>query len=367
MSFTLTKNATAFDFDLNGNVSQAGAPTGKWTVNQANQIEFKAGSATETFDVGWSFIANQLWLISAGQKLFNFHSAGFPDYSVDKDNRIVVAPPSATTKFTFALTAELSLNAMLDLVVKIGSTETLIDGVLDSPSGIFAYQFTDAALGAQDTLTFAGEWIRNEEVEGDLHLKFSYKLNGAAKTIVVPLGFDVNPIGNGLRLRYEKKGAVRTLQLQGGMKFKNNSTLAFAVRKSGGGGSTEIEVAVRLNGTGKTIKTLELLVLKKGDADGTKVLTVGGTLSATVGNKGTLSLNFRYASQSGGAVSAKVDLAVNGTFQWGETSIIFSYKKIGSTKEYSVVAKDIRLGKSNITVGAQKNGQTITGFLGVTW
>jgi hypothetical protein len=35
---------------------------------------------------------------------------------------------------------------------------------------------------------------------------------------------------------------------------------------------------VRLNGTGKTIKTLELLVLKKGDADGTKVLTVGGTL-----------------------------------------------------------------------------------------
>jgi hypothetical protein len=124
---------------------------------------------------------------------------------------------------------------------------------------------------------------------------------------------------------------------------------------------------VRLNGTGKTIKTLELLVLKKGDADGTKVLTVGGTLSATVGTNGKLSLNFRYASQSGGATTSKVDIAVDGTFQWNNTTIIFSYKKDGASKQYSIVAKDIRIGASSITVGAQKNGQTITGFLGVSW
>lgn len=368
MSFTLTKNQAAFEFDLDGNVSAAGAPAGKWSVNTNNQIELaKADGSTDAFDVGWSFIDNQLWLISAGAKTFNFHSAGFPDYSVDKSNRIVVAPSSANTKFTFALSAELSINATMDLVVRVGDIETAIDGVLESPSGIFAYRFTDPALGVQDTLTFAGEWVRNEEVDGDLHLKFAYKLNGAAKAMAVPVGFDVNPIGNGLRLRYEKKGAVRTLQLQGGIKFKNNSTLAFVVRRSGGAGSTEIEVAVRLNGTGKTIKTLELLVLRKADADGTKVLTIGGTLAASVGANGSLSLNFRYAAQSGGPASAKVDVAVNGTFQMKGATIVFSYKKDGSTTKYSVVARDVRIGASNVTVGFDKNGQTITAFLGVTW
>src|SRR5687767_9214668 len=105
MPFALKKDGAEYSFDLNGRVSTAGNPTGKWKVSPANTIEVQPddGSAALDFPVGWSFINNQLWLVAGGAKLHNFHSEQMPDYRIVA-NKLEVRPSvTAVPSFTFTL------------------------------------------------------------------------------------------------------------------------------------------------------------------------------------------------------------------------------------------------------------------------
>lgn len=367
MPFTLKKETTEYQFDTDGRVISGGAAAGTWSVDGNNRISLKppTGSAV-TFDVDWSFINNQLCLVVGGEKTFNFHSAGFPDYRVVA-NRIQVSPRTPASPFAFTLTAELSLNEQLDLLVKIGKTQSVLSGALEDTQGQFIYRFKDAVLGQQDALIFAGEWKRDDNVEGELRLSFVYAVAGASRTIAIPRAFDVDPFTNSLRLSYEKEGQSRLLKLAGEIQFKNNTTIVFSVRKSASNGKSEIELNFRLNGTGKTVKTLEILILKKDGTDGSKILEIGGTLSAKVGSAG-VTIGFRYAKTSGGAASKTIDIAVNGRFSLKNGELTFTYKKTGTSQAFSIVAQDFQFGA--VTVGGGitvENGSTVRAFIGLQW
>lgn len=370
MPFTLKKDATDYVFDTDGSV-KFGAASGTWSVDDENQVVVTtAASQPVSFPVGWSFIDNQLWLTVDGAKTFNFHSGGFPDYRI-VGNEIEVSPRIPASPFAFVLHADLSLDDNIDLVVKIGSTTTKLVGRLEDTKGQFIYRFTDKTLGAQDALILAGEWRRNDQVDGDIHLNFVYRVGGAERTISIPRGFEVNPFTNSLRLRYEKEGAVRSLELAGEIGFRNGSTVVFAVRKSGGNGKSEIAVDFRFNGTGKTIKTVDLRVLKRNGTDGSRVLQVGGTLEARFGGNG-LTITFAYAKVSGGSAGTRVTLAVGGKFTLSQGgAITFSYKKEGSNSTLSIVATDVQLGSVVANAGTQitQNGtqRSVRVFAGLSW
>lgn len=368
MPFILKNNSVDYSFETDGSATSGGTPAGTWSVNDANQIVLtpKAGAAL-TFPVDWSFVENQLWLLSGGQKLFNFHAAGMPDYNV-VNNRLQVIPRA--TGFAFTLTCVFGLNNDLDLTLKIGATTSAINGALEDTQAQFIYRFTDDTLGLTDALILSGQWDRDTSADGELRMKFTYVVNGQSQSIAIPRAFDVNPFTNSLRLRYEKDGQTRLLELAGEIQFSNNHTIVFTIKKSASAGTSTLQVGVQLTGTGQTLKSLELTLLKQ-DGSAGRSISVGGKLSFNVGTGG-LSINFLYSKSAGGPAQPMLSLAVNGTFTTAGATIVFSYKKDDTGQTFSVVAKDVRVGDvGNLSAAFQivQNGQqrAVRAFLAFAW
>lgn len=372
MPFALKKNGAEYSFDNNGLVNTAGQPIGKWSVTEDNNIRVAptAGGAALDFPVGWSFIDNQLWLVVEGAKQHNFHSQQMPDYRIVA-NKLEVRPSvTEVPAFTFTLTCEYSLNDDLDLKIKIGSIETTLSGVLEDTRSQFIFRFTDAALGTDDSLVLTGEWQRDTAVDGDLRMSFVYKVGGVARTMAIPRSFDVNPFTNSLRLRYEKQGKARFLELAGEMQFKGGTQIVFSIQRSGANGNTTLALNFQLSGTGKTVKQIDITILKENLKDGGKTLTIGGTLSAALGKNG-LTLKFAYAKVSGGKQSASVNLAVSGTFKMKNGELVFKYQHNADGEEYTIGIRDFALGdaivKGDLTVSDNGKTKSVRMAIGVTW
>ena len=216
-----------------------------------------------------------------------------------------------------------------------------------------------------------GDWEKDDTVEGEARLKFVYTAAGQTNEITVPRAFEVNKFTNALRLRYEKDGTERYLELGGEIQFKNNTTLIFSIKQRGTTRTNDIEFSVRLSGVGKSIKALELTIVKSNGADGSS-LTISGSLSAAVGKNG-LTLNFRYARKTGGVTpNTQIKLAVDGRFTTPNGEISFSYAQDGSSKTITVALTDYKLGDFGTLSAAFKvtvdgKQRAVRGAIGLVW
>lgn len=369
MPFKLKSGTDTFDFDINGNVSQAGAKIGKWTVTADDKISLtKDAGGTVSFDVAWHVNdLNQLELLQADATVFNFHSAPTvrPLYSVSQ--AVLVVKPDRNQAFSLRLHGDWTFTKDFLLQFKIGALTSTFDGFLnDSDKSAFSYHFNNKAKVTQGfDLVFTGQWVQQP---GSLDLKFVYDKEGDApgshtSFFDLPQGLTLEPSVNQFVYQYTKANQSHSIQLAGRLVIGTDFRLTYVLddQVSAGVRTTTFQLNAEFHNT-DTDGNLQLAFTKDGQ---TTTLTVGGGFTHVFGAV-ELQIGFQYSQTNNGTTTTSV-IGFDGHLKAvnGNNNVTWSIQKAGETFTLDVTAH-VSLG-TTASLDAHLNVQSdSTGLVGVT-
>ena len=369
MSFKLGK----FDLDVAGNVVAGG----KWKTQPDNKIRVTpAQGDAETFDVAWSFNAdNQLVLSSGGQVVANFNADKTVTPRFELRNAVLRVTPNLLDPFVLELRGEWNLTATHDLeFTPVGGAVSTIKGIISSPTGKFLFLYSDKKRPMiQQKLGFVGTWGTAKAGEGQL--VFNYRReDGTEDTFELPAKITINKTTNQLRYEY-KKGGVQAIDFEGTLIVNEDFTLSYHLTRqlSQTGevmvGETTLSfgaVFQRNNFTGN----LELTLTRPDGTAGATRLTIAGNFTGVLG-KTNVAVGFTFSQlREGQQVTTTFGFAGKIQSSAGTIEFAFSTPNAAAGTIALTAGADIKLGKANVDArlnvdigGGQVKG--VTFLLGV--
>jgi len=280
--FQLSDGTNNLDFDITGNVSQAGNKIGTWTVNPDNTIGItRDADGKSSIAVDWGFNAhNQFELRQAGAVKFNFHGKETVRPDLFLDHAVLNVVPDSNSDFSIAVHGDWSIDAGMSLTFTAGGVTSPIDGILnDTDRSEFAYIFfTKAGTSRHYTLNFTGKWQQNGS---GIDVDFVYDKEPAADgtpatgTIVLPPGLTVDCTKNVLVYVANKGTQTSRLELAGTIKVHSNFALTYVLDSQDDAGiqSTTFSIAADIRTDSAGEGNLHLNIKRR---DGMQVIQIGG-------------------------------------------------------------------------------------------
>jgi hypothetical protein len=378
-TFKLTSGPDTLDFDIQGNVTKAGASFGAWTVTNDNQLQVQpaGGGAPLAIAVDWGFNGqNQLELRQAGAVAFNFHKDATirPDLQTDH-GVLFVTPDQNNENFSFDLRGTWNLAASFDLLFTAGTVTSTIQGILkDTVSSEFGYIFiSQGPVARQYELDFTGAW--SQQPGAGMDVSFTYDTEDPKKpgTIDLPPGLTIDPIKNILVYTYNKGTHTGSLELAGSLRINSNFSLTYVLDSQDVAGirSTMFAISAVINQGAVGEGNLQLTVKRSG-ADTS--IQIGGSYRGVIAGL-DLTVGFTYARTVSGTqitdtvgFTGKVVNPGNGnTFQWS-----FDLGTQGGTVHFDIdVTAHIKLSAGKclnaaLNVSVQGQQVAITAMFGIS-
>jgi len=372
--FHLSDGTNTFDFDIAGNVSQAGAKIGTWTVNPDNTIGIArdAGGSTN-LTVDWGFNSNnQFELRQSGAVAFNFHRNDKirPDLSVD--HAVLNVAPDTNGDFSFPVHADWSINAGMDLIFTAGTVASPIDGILsDTDRSEFSYIFfTTAGISRHYTLNFTGKWQQNGSGI-DVDFVYDKEPDASGKpvtgTIVLPPGLTVDSTKNVLVYQANKGTQTSRLELAGTILVHSNFALTYVLDSQDDAGiqSTTFSIAADIKTDKAGEGNLHLTVQRK---DGSQTIQLGGFYRGVIAGV-QLQVGFTYTRTVANNTTTDT-VGFNGEIAVGSTDVTWNIQastggsiSIDITAHIAITATTCVSAALNFT----RNGQSvaITAMFGI--
>lgn len=327
-SFEISDGPNTFDCDLAGNVSQAGAPVGTWSIDAATNFVIAAtagGSTSIPVQVGFN-AGNQLELRQNGNVLFNFHQdpSVRPELQVDH-GVLLVAPDQNNTDFVLSVhgTWSMSQDNNFNLIFTNGAVDSTIDGILnDTERSEFSYIFISQGPVARSyELDFTGTWEQNGSGT-DVDFLYDNEDGQQPGKITLPPGLTMDPTKNILVYTYNKGTHTGSLELAGSLRVNSNFSVTYVLDSQDVAGirSTTFEIAASIHEPPVGEVDLQLKVRRAGQDT---LISIGGTYhGAIAGNN--LTVGFSYDRMISGtkvtdtvAFMGSVSNPQNGnSFQW---------------------------------------------------
>jgi len=326
--FQLSDGTNTFDFDIVGNVSQAGGKIGSWTVNPDNTIGItKDAGGSTNMAVDWGFNANnQFELRQAGAVKFNFHGNDKvrPDLSLDQ--AVLNVAPDTNGDFTIAVHGDWGIDAGMNLIFTAGTVASSIDGILnDTDRSEFSYIFfTTAGISRHYTLNFTGKWQQNGS---GIDVDFVYDKEPAAGgtpvtgTIVLPPGLTVDSTKNVLVYTANKGTQTSRLELAGTIQVHSNFSLTYVLDSQDDAGiqSTTFSIAADIKTDAAGEGNLHLNIQR---SDGMQVIQIGGFYRGIIAGV-NLQVGFTYTRTVANSTTTD-SVGFNGDIAVGNTDVTWN-------------------------------------------
>ena len=361
-TFELTQDDKTFTFDLTGNVTQDGDDAGVWTTNSDSRIVVlpRAADATlpfdpdatavpiATFDVKWVFNENnQLTIQSAdGTEVVNLNTVGNIPFFTTRD-AVLSVRPDISHAFGFQLRGEWDITESHDLSFTVGETTSVIDGTVQDSRSRFMYHFFDKEnISINAVLGFVGSWESKTD-DGIVTLDFVYsREDGSTDTFSLPGSLVVHRGSNQLLYQYDKEGRTYEVQLIGFLRIGDDFQITYTLdRQESRAGETQtasttftIETTYSNDHFSSDVK----LVVKKNDGTPGTTFTIAGSMTASLGQT-KLSVGFAFSQIRDGETITNT-VAFNGSLEFRNGLIQWSFERNADTTTISISASDIRLG-----------------------
>jgi len=321
-TFQLTSAGDTFDFDLAGAVTKAGAPAGKWTTNNTNQIVLtKMDASTAAFDVTWAFNSdNHLVLQSGGANLVDFNNVDSNQPFYKTANAILIVSPDTGNVFNFQLHGTWDLSDQHDLTFTVNGVKSTITGFIQDPRSRFMYHFFDQQDFTQESiLGFVGSWNSTVTADGKAMLQFSYALeDGAQGSFNLPAAATFNTSINQFMYEYDKGGQTFRIQFVGELQIDDNFQITYSLDRQGSQGQQQLAsttfklgaVFTKPDFTGE----MQLAITKPDGSAGATTITIGGNFTAQLGTA-QLTAGFSFSQIRGGATVSNT-VGFNGTLKF---------------------------------------------------
>ncbi|HTD21422.1 MAG TPA: hypothetical protein VK738_02140 [Terriglobales bacterium] len=292
--FSLTNGTDTLDFDIQGNVTRAGASFGAWTVADDAQISVTDNTGTTTtIPVVWQFnTGNQLELRQSGNVVFNFHANANVRPDLQVANGVLHIAPDQNGVFFFSLHGDWSMDNQFNLIFTVASVKSTINGILrDTDSSEFIYIFiTQGPVARNYELDFTGKWEQNGS---GLDVDFRYdKDGGASGTIQLPPGLTMDPVKNILVYTYNKGTHKGSLELAGSIRVNSNFSVTYVLDQQDQAGiqSTTFSLAAQIKTDTVGEGNLHLLIQR---TDGSQTIEIGGDYHGAIAGL-DLTVGFNY-------------------------------------------------------------------------
>jgi len=295
-TFQLKSGPDTLDFDLQGNVTRAGAAFGQWTVTKGNKIEVTpTGRPPSDIAVDWGFNGdNELELRQSGNVIFNFHDDPNvqPDFLINQ-GVLVVFPDQDNQAFTFGIRGTWGLDPNFNLLLTVGTVKSSINGILkDTQASEFGYIFDSLGPAPeQHELDFSGAWTQNGS---GVDVSFAYDTEDPAHpgVIILPAGLNIDPTKNILVYTYNKATHSGRLELAGELRVNQDFSITYILdeQTSAGITSTTFQISTQFKTDTVGQGNLQVTVKRRGeDLD----VQVGGQYQGVVAGL-ALTVGFTY-------------------------------------------------------------------------
>lgn len=308
-TFQLKKGADIFDLDTAGAVAKGGAPFGKWSTNDTNQLVItKPDASTVALDVVWKFNPDNHLVVQAnGADVFDFSQAGPSKPFFKTEDALLKVFPDVNKAFQFTLKGDWALDKNHHLTLTVSGTTSTIVGFIQDPRGRFMYHFFDQRdLARESVLGFAGAWESVTSADGKPMVKFAYqRKNQPAGVFELPAAVTVNRSTNQFMYEYDDKGKKRRLQFVGELRLNENFEISYILDRQVSQTGQELVASTtfrlaavfrRNDFTGE----MELAVKKADGTPGT-TLVIGGNFTGMLGTT-QLTVAFAFSQTRNGAV-----------------------------------------------------------------
>ena len=372
-AFSLTKDGSTFDFDLQGNVSQAGNAIGTWNIDNNNQISItKTDGSSVQIPADWGFnTGNQLELRQGSKVIFNFLNDARvrPEIQVDH-GVLLIAPDQNNADFFFPIHGTWGIDNNFNLLFTVGAVTSTINGILnDTQTSEFAYIFiTQGPVARQYELDLTGAWEQNGSGV-DVDFRYDTEDPQQPGKIQLPPGLTMDPTSNILLYTYNKGDHTGSLQLAGSVRVNPNFSLTYVLDAQDAAGikSTTFAIAASIDEGSAGEGNLKLKVQR---TDKEQILEIGGNYHGVIAGQ-DLTVGFAFTRTVSGtqitdsvAFTGKVVNPGNGnTFAW-QFNLNGKDFSIDITAHVALSSGACINASLNVTVNGQQMG--ITAMFGIS-
>jgi hypothetical protein len=356
--FRLKKGTDDFDFDTNGAVKKNNAAFGKWSASKdkfCRLVVDKNSGGQETFDVEWSFNAdNQLCLQQGETLVFNFHAPGArPFYQLE--NAVLKVRPERNHIFEFELRGEWDIDGDHKLSLTINEVASTIKGfIFDTRSRFMYHFFSDPLKTQKSVLGFVGQWEPFVDAEGVAKLRFKYRREDGVQDIFeLPAALVIQKTTNQFMYEASSGGRTSRINFSGVLEINDDLELSYTIDRQVAQNGDE-QVAQTTFSVGAAFHRQSSdgfieLMLKKQDGDvGGMALTLRAGLTARLGSA-DLQVGFKFDQIRDGQRTPETIVGFEGKLQFDNNgAVVWEFTRNATSTTLSIAATNITLGQARL-------------------